>query len=155
MVDSRFSRSTLRGANAGILCIDFDSQEKHVLASSADFACRLWSTADLRLKLSLTGHTNKAMAVRFMPEYKVISGSHDRTLKLWDLRSKACIRTIFVGSSCNDLVTGDSSGNSIISGHADKKIRFWDPRYPQLTHRETGYKNIVGSRRNCSYNRLK
>ena len=33
---------------------------------------------------------------------------------------------MFAGSSCNDLVTLDSQ--SIISGHIDKKIRFWDIR---------------------------
>ncbi len=36
------------------------------------------------------------------------------------------IKTLFAGSSCNDLVTLDSQ--SIISGHVDKKIRFWDVR---------------------------
>ena len=36
------------------------------------------------------------------------------------------IKTLFAGSSCNDLVTLDSS--SIVSGHVDKKIRFWDVR---------------------------
>ncbi|KAG8234398.1 hypothetical protein J437_LFUL015061, partial [Ladona fulva] len=59
---------------------------------------------------------------------KVVSGSHDRTLKIWDLRSRACIDTKFAGSSCNDLVTCDSAGSSIISGHFDKRIRFWDAR---------------------------
>jgi len=55
----------------------------------------------------------------------VVSGSHDRTLKVWDLRSKACISTKFAGSSCNDLVTSDQV---IISGHFDKKVRLWDNR---------------------------
>jgi autophagy-related protein 16 len=35
-------------------------------------------------------------------------------------------KTLFAGSSCNDLVTMDSQ--LIISGHLDKKIRFWDAR---------------------------
>ena len=69
------------------------------------------------------------MAAKFLQEpSKVVTGSHDRTLKIWDLRSKACIETKFAGSSCNDLVTTDSSGSTIISGHFDKKIRFWDTR---------------------------
>jgi len=38
------------------------------------------------------------------------------------------IETKFAGSSCNDLVTTDSSGTTIISGHFDKRIRFWDTR---------------------------
>ena len=51
------------------------------------------------------------MSARFLGDStKVVSGSHDRTLKLWDLRSKACIRTIFAGSSCNDLVTSEAVG---------------------------------------------
>lgn len=40
----------------------------------------------------------------------------------------AGIETKFAGSSCNDLVTADSGGSSIISGHFDKRIRFWDAR---------------------------
>ncbi|XP_043466583.1 autophagy-related protein 16-1-like [Leptopilina heterotoma] len=38
------------------------------------------------------------------------------------------IETKFAGSSCNDLVTSDGSGSTIISGHFDKRIRFWDSR---------------------------
>lgn len=69
------------------------------------------------------------MAAKFVGEsQKIVTGSHDRTLKVWDLRSKACTETKFAGSSCNDLVTTDGSGSTIISGHFDKKIRFWDAR---------------------------
>jgi len=81
------------------------------------------------LKHTLTGHSGKVMAAKYVQEpIKVVTGSHDRTLKIWDLRSIACIETKFAGSSCNDLVTTDSLGSTIISGHYDKKIRFWDIR---------------------------
>ncbi|ERL91566.1 hypothetical protein D910_08896, partial [Dendroctonus ponderosae] len=69
------------------------------------------------------------MAAKFLGDAsKVVTGSHDRTLKVWDLRSRACIETKFAGSSCNDLVTVDNAGSTIISGHFDKTIRFWDCR---------------------------
>lgn len=69
------------------------------------------------------------MAAKFVGEsQKIVTGSHDRTLKIWDLRSRSCIETKFAGSSCNDLVTTDGSGSTIISGHFDKKVRFWDTR---------------------------
>lgn len=80
---------------------------------------------------TLTGHSGKVMAAKFLGEpSKVVTGSHDRTLKIWDLKSRACVETKFAGSSCNDLVTTgtDVSGTTIISGHYDKKIRFWDTR---------------------------
>ncbi|XP_076222119.1 autophagy-related protein 16-1-like isoform X2 [Nomia melanderi] len=78
---------------------------------------------------TLTGHCGKVMAAKFLGEpSKVVTGSYDRTLKIWDLRSKACIETKFAGSSCNDLVTSDGEGSTIISGHFDQRIRFWDTR---------------------------
>lgn len=43
------------------------------------------------LQHTLTGHSGKVMAAKFLGEAtKVVTGSHDRTLKIWDLRSRAC-----------------------------------------------------------------
>ena len=43
------------------------------------------------------------------------------------------ISTKFAGSSCNDLVTTD--GVQIVSGHFDKRVRFWDQR-TETSHNE-------------------
>ncbi|KAI8514282.1 hypothetical protein Bbelb_086060 [Branchiostoma belcheri] len=123
------SKAVLTGSNAGIMSVEFDPQENYILGASNDFASRVWSVADYRLRHTLTGHSGRVLAAKFLGDSsRVVSGSHDRTLKIWDLRSRACIRTIFAGSSCNDLVTSDLSGTNIISGHFDKRIRFWDTR---------------------------
>ncbi|XP_043268999.1 autophagy-related protein 16-1 [Venturia canescens] len=119
----------LVGSNATVMSVDFDSTGTLILGASNDYASRVWSVSDLRLRHTLTGHCAKVMAAKFLGEpSKVVTGSHDRTLKIWDLRSRACIETKFAGSSCNDLVTSDGAGSTIISGHFDKRIRFWDTR---------------------------
>lgn len=123
------SKGILVGSNAGVMSVDFDSTGTLILGASNDYASRVWTVNDLRLKHTLTGHCAKVMAAKFLGEpSKVVTGSYDRTLKIWDLRSKACIETKFAGSSCNDLVTSDGAGSTIISGHFDQRIRFWDTR---------------------------
>ncbi|XP_052782813.1 autophagy-related protein 16-1-like [Mya arenaria] len=120
-------KGMLTGSNAGITSLEYDLDESHILGASNDYACRLWSIADQRLRHTLTGHSGKVLSAKFLGENsKVVSGSHDRTLKIWDLHTKACIKTIFAGSSCNDLVT--LHGTHIISGHFDKRVRFWDTK---------------------------
>lgn len=120
-------RGTLLGSNAGITSLEFDMEESLLLAASNDYASRLWSLSDQRLRHTLTGHSGKVLSAKFLADSsKVVTGSHDRTLKIWDLITKACSKTIFAGSSCNDLVT--LHGTHIISGHFDKRIRFWDSR---------------------------
>ncbi|XP_043070978.1 autophagy-related protein 16 isoform X2 [Drosophila grimshawi] len=122
-------RAVLSGSSAGINSVDFDSTGSYVLGTSNDYGARVWTVMDNRLRHTLTGHSGKVMTAKYVQEpIKVVTGSHDRTLKIWDLRSIACIETKFAGSSCNDLCTTDSLGSTIISGHYDKKIRFWDIR---------------------------
>lgn len=120
--------ATLPGSGMSITSASFDVSEKLILAASNDQACRIWGLTEQRLRHTLTGHTGKVLSAKFFSadSSKIVSGSHDRTLKIWDLRSKVCTKTIFAGSSCNDLVTSDIAGTKIISGHFDKKVRFWD-----------------------------
>jgi autophagy-related protein 16 len=110
------------------MSVQFDYHSKMVLAASNDYASRIWSIHDQRLKHTLTGHSNKVMSAKFLGDsQKVVTGSHDRTLKIWDIHHKTCAKTLFAGSSCNDVVIS-GMGNGIISAHFDKRIRFWDVR---------------------------
>ncbi|XP_075425717.1 autophagy-related protein 16-1 isoform X2 [Ascaphus truei] len=120
------AKGSLTGSNAGITSIEFDSAGTYLLAASNDFASRIWTVDDYRLRHTLTGHSGKVLSAKFLLDNaRIVSGSHDRTLKLWDLRSKVCIKTVFAGSSCNDIVCTEQC---VMSGHFDKKIRFWDIR---------------------------
>uniref|UniRef100_A0A8C8M7Q5 Autophagy-related protein 16 domain-containing protein n=1 Tax=Oncorhynchus tshawytscha TaxID=74940 RepID=A0A8C8M7Q5_ONCTS len=84
-------KGALTGSNAGITSIEFDSAGSYLLAASNDFASRIWTVDDYRLRHTLTGHSGKVLAARFLLDNaRIVSGSYDRTLKLWDLRSKVC-----------------------------------------------------------------
>lgn len=123
--------ATLLGSNASITSIDVESDA--ILASSNDYATRIWSLKDdikrpYMLLGTLTGHSAKVNSAKFLGEPRqVASGSQDRTLKIWDIGRGACLKTYFAGSSCNDLVYNNYQ---LITGHFDAKIRCWDLKKP-------------------------
>lgn len=45
-------RGSLVGSNAGVNSVDFDSTGTMILATSNDFASRVWTVADRRLRVS-------------------------------------------------------------------------------------------------------
>lgn len=46
------SKGNLIGSNAGVMSVDFDSTGTLILAASNDYASRVWTINDLRLKVS-------------------------------------------------------------------------------------------------------
>ncbi|XP_018103379.2 protein Atg16l2 [Xenopus laevis] len=116
---------TLEGSGGGITSIEFDPSGLHILAASFDGAAHLWKL-DGKAYESLTGHTGKVTAAKFkMSLHRAVTCSLDRTIREWDLQKAACTRRISVSSYCSDVVCSDYY---MISGHHDKKIRFWDSR---------------------------
>lgn len=116
------------GSNKAINSIAIDSDESLLLAASNDLASRVWGVSDFRLKYTLTGHSGQVMTARFLDgSRRAVTGSRDRTLKLWELnRGGDCAQTLFASSICFDVIEHHNS--QIISGHFDSTIKVWDPR---------------------------
>jgi WD40 repeat protein len=78
-------------------------------------------------KLALFGHTDRVHCVAISPDGEwAASGSGDKTVKIWDLKSGACRATLkgHSGSVISIDITAD--GRRILSGSTDKSIREWD-----------------------------
>ncbi|XP_068976075.1 autophagy-related protein 16-like isoform X7 [Bombus flavifrons] len=57
------SKGVLIGSNAGVMCVDFDSTGTLMLAASNDYASRVWTVNDFRLKAH-RARTKVAMAIK-------------------------------------------------------------------------------------------
>ncbi|KAG8179162.1 hypothetical protein JTE90_023624 [Oedothorax gibbosus] len=113
--------------NMSVMSLDIDSEASLLVCASLDFASRIWTTSDFTLRHTLTGHSGKVTSSKFLKDsHKVVSGSADQSLKLWDVRRRVCTATYLSQSPVNDVISKDS--NLIVSGHFDNKIRLWDMR---------------------------
>ncbi|KAI8855020.1 WD40-repeat-containing domain protein [Chytridium lagenaria] len=131
-------RTSLIGSLQALVSTSFSHDGELVLGTSNDHSTKIWSISTSRLKHTLTGHIGKVFAAKFTNTNRVISGSHDRTLKVWDLARGYCTQTIFTLSSCNDLELLDGEGTQIVSGHLDNNLRVWDTRTGNLVREVTG-----------------
>jgi len=81
------------------------------------------------IKFSLTGHTNKLYTVKASYDTtRAVTGSYDRTIKIWDLNKGNATKTLTHTSTANDLCFLDEASHTIISGHFDGSLRLWDIR---------------------------
>jgi WD40 repeat protein len=86
----------------------------------------LWRISD-QPQMTLRGHEDRVMSVAFRPDGKrILSGSDDKTLKVWDAESGSELMTLRGHDDSVMSVAFSPDGKRIVSGSDDNTIKVWD-----------------------------
>jgi WD40 repeat protein len=76
----------------------------------------------------LLGHTDIVNSIAISPDGKtLISGSNDKTIKLWNLGTGDLIGTLSEHTNSVNVVAISSDGQRFASGSSDNTIKVWQP----------------------------
>lgn len=136
--------ATLNGHDFAVTSVDISPTNPNlVLTGSVDVTARLWNaqTGGELVRFEpvfsgedlVSGHANSITAVGFSPDgEQFVTGSDDRTVKLWSTAGGTEIRTF---SGHTDRVTSvafSPDGTRLISGSLDGTARIWDVETGEL-----------------------
>lgn len=75
----------------------------------------------------LEGHSGSANSLCVTPDEKrVVSGSLDKTLRLWETDSGECLHILEGYGDSVGIVRVAPDGKQVVSGSGDDTIRFWE-----------------------------
>ena len=96
--------------------------------------------------LGFGGHTDRVRAVTIAPDGQtMLSGSHDKTLKLWDLAIGRERRTFAGHAREVSCVSISSDSRTALSGSWDKTLKLWDLASGKVLRTYVGHSNDVTS----------
>jgi guanine nucleotide-binding protein G(I)/G(S)/G(T) subunit beta-1 len=107
--------------------------DKNIVTSSGDQTCILWDTELGQVTRKFSGHTGDVMCVHISPDHNTfVSGSCDKTARIWDIRTGDCVQTIS-GHHTSDInsVKYFPNGMLIGTGSDDQSCSLFDVRANQ------------------------
>ena len=72
---------------------------------------------------TLKGHEDSVKSIQVVSEDIIISGSDDKTIRIWSIKQEKCLRTVTTRQyiTCLEVLSNDT----LISGSWDCTIQLW------------------------------
>ena len=95
---------------------------------------------------TLAGHSHNVYSVAYSPDgTKFISGSRDKTIKIWDANTGQCLKTLEGHTNSVRSVAYSPDGTKFISGSYDYTIKIWDANTGECLETLEGHSGSVKS----------
>ena len=145
----------LRSHTSYILSLAYNASTRELVSGSADFSIKIWSIdkAD-SCKKTLLGHTKWVLCLVLVPEDDesstqygdiLISGSEDRTIKMWNLNTGSCINTLRSHNHYVDALVFIPVTRELVSGSWDRTIKVWDTTSGACLKTLKGHSSLINS----------
>ena len=136
--------STLKGHTGGVWSVAISADGRRIVSGSNDKTVKLWDTTTCQELLTLkgnrvlgamiekrppamTGHTDGVSSVAISADGKrIISGSFDDTLKIWDATTGQEVFTLEGHAGGVWCVAVSADGKQIVSGGGDATVKVWN-----------------------------
>jgi WD40 domain-containing protein len=122
LVDAKGEKAPFADLVNAVCWADDDSM---VFAASADKTVRGFDPKDLEPKLELKGHTGAVLSLASRGEL-VVSGSYDRTIRVWNRTSGELLRNLTQHSGPVNALVFEPKGSRFLSASDDRTVRLWD-----------------------------
>ena len=110
--------------------VEYHYSGDFLLSSSMDNNVKLWDTNVPKVsRFTFRGHVDSVNAINWQPYSSMfVSGSGDKTVSIWDIRTNLCVQTFYGHNNSVNCVKFNNKGDMIVSGDADGINKVWDIR---------------------------
>lgn len=149
------SETTLKGHTKAVLDVDFGGPRGSTLLAScsSDLTIKLWDPSDEYKNIrTLPGHDHSISSIRFVPSgaagaplsgNTLVSASRDQTLRIWDVTTGYCLKTLKGHTDWVRAVTPSIDGRFLLSAGMDKVPRLWDASTGEVKMTFLGHEHFL------------
>lgn len=146
---------TVKGHTKAVLDVDYGGPRGGTLLAScsSDLTIKLWDPSDEYKNIrTLPGHDHSVSAVRFIPSGAagspssgnlLVSASRDKSLRIWDVSTGYCVKTIRGHADWVRDVSPSFDGRFLLSAGNDQTARIWDASSGEPKATLLGHEHVV------------